>query len=140
MIINEAIQRLPFTFSEKKEVLHYIDEICKRDGISETSLIEKLNLSALLEPVESPQEQKCNCSQIRTIIYRDRFPRLAEKEAEFETWRKSLKLPPEISLTHSPNFEEGWVDVKFRARNQAQFRLVLDSLEKVAPLWSFAEK
>ncbi|MFA5928525.1 MAG: hypothetical protein WC838_04420 [Candidatus Margulisiibacteriota bacterium] len=126
---SDLASSLPLTFSEKKEVEQNIREITLRDDISTKKLFSKLGLNKLLAGKLSPQEK---IARVRQLLNKARFPMLAAWEEEFAQWKKELKLPPDMHLQHAPNFEQDWLELKFRVQNKKDLKAKLAKLSALA--------
>lgn len=125
---------LPFTHSEKKEVLHNLEEICLRDRLSLVDCLGPLLNAPSIKPIEGrgeSQQLHNLASTIRQELNNKRYPLLAKKEAEFAEWKKGLKLPQEISLQHAPNFEQNWIEVKFRYKTKENLQQIIGKLQSL---------
>ena len=120
----EVLLKLPFTHSEKKEVLNYLEEICLRDNTPITKIIDILPKD---KEVSTPQLIKA----IRQTLHKLRYPHLADKEQNYQDWKKQFKLPPGITLSHSPNFEQDWQEIKLRFNNKPDLASKLEKLKQI---------
>ncbi|MFC1478872.1 hypothetical protein ACFL57_05390 [Candidatus Margulisiibacteriota bacterium] len=126
----EALLKLPFTHSEKKEVLKHIEEICLRDETAAGNLFSMLKINDILNNEKLSGKEAVK--QVRELLHKTRFPHLAQKEEEFAAWKKQIKLPPEISLNHAPNFEQEWLEVRFRFKNTEELKQRIKKLSEIA--------
>ncbi|MFH1429041.1 MAG: hypothetical protein ABIH39_04780 [Candidatus Margulisiibacteriota bacterium] len=129
----DGFLKLPFTHSEQKEVLKYIEEICIKNKIAPDKLFDHLKINELLDNKEVPGKELVK--QARNILHKTRFPLLTKREAEFAEWKKQIKISPEISLNHAPNFEQEWLEVRFRFSNLDQLIERINSLNKIKAVW-----
>ena len=119
---------LPFSHSEKKEVLQNIEEICLRHSLTLVECLDPI-LSRYSTPATKNRSLEHEiANSVRIELNRLRFPLLAKQELEFADWKKGLKLPQNISLQHAPNFEQDWIEVKFRYKSKEELHGILDKL------------
>ncbi|MCX7766079.1 MAG: ParB N-terminal domain-containing protein, partial [Candidatus Sumerlaeia bacterium] len=79
----------------RREFLQLIKEICHREGLSFTELLQR---EEILQIVSSAQSQIEKTEQLRNLLHRWRFPRMTQAEEMFEKLNSQLKFPPEIQL------------------------------------------
>ena len=123
---------LPLTHSEKKEVSKNIEEICLRDNISFSKLLDKI-----LKPIQKIKTNTNNYNKkllaktIRDKLRAIRFPLLNNYEKQFQSWKKSLKLPPSININHSPNFEKTNFKISFDFNNKQDLQAKLEKISEI---------
>jgi ParB family chromosome partitioning protein len=121
-ILAEILPRLKLTENILKEVLTLIAEIMERDGISFPLLLEKSGILDIFKKSNLPRPQLTN--RVRYALHSERYPNLQGMEKEFERLKKSLHIPPFLSIDHSPYFEEEGIRVSFRFTNIDDFRQI----------------
>ncbi len=95
-----------------REFINLIDEICLRDGCSVAELWEALELADILNHSERPGPQRVE--QLRRQLRAHRYPLFRAHEEQFETARRHLHLPSQISLQPPPYFDGSQYQVSFR--------------------------
>lgn len=112
-----------------RELLVWIDEICRRDEIDLPQLIERAAISDLRADENTPLPQRAG--EARDRIRRLRYPTLSTHEARFQELSRSLKLPPYINLTPPPFFEGDRLDMRFQFKNRQQLEVILQKLQEM---------
>ncbi len=134
---------LPFLSSLKlgesrlREILNLLDEISRRDRIHVGEIVRHPKLQGILSRGELTPSQKTE--QVKKVLLELRYPRLMGLERTFEKRRKDLNLPSNISLFHSPHFEEKEWRIEFRFATLEEYRQALSFLSQLAEEKKFGE-
>jgi DNA-directed RNA polymerase subunit F len=129
-IKNLFIELRP-TYSLQKELVENILDICSRDEISVTKVINK-KIKNILNAHGLPREEKI--TTIRNYLYCCRFPLLAKAEEIFKNKLKSLKLPLGCKLIH-PNY---WEDKKYKL--ELNFNNCNEASKKLKQIFKISQK
>jgi ParB/RepB/Spo0J family partition protein len=125
-----VLPRLKLNENILKEFLIFLDELMRREGISLPLILEQ---AGVLEVVKDDGISKHQRTQrVRKAIWTERYPMLSRMKEEFEGLKKELHLPPEISLKHSPYFEEEGLRVSFRFSEAKKFKEVIKRLHVIS--------
>jgi ParB family chromosome partitioning protein len=95
-----------------REFVALIEDICHRDRIGATALLQSLGVPELLDDATFSGPQKIE--QVRRRLRTQRYPRLSEHEQCFQHAVRELRLPPQISLQPPPYFDGQQYQVAFR--------------------------
>jgi len=120
--------RLRLGVNLQKEFIENLSECSRRDGIPIYELVQRENLSAILESEKIPEQKKAE--GFRAELRRMRYPRLSETESSFEALVRSLGLPPELNIFSPPYFETDIFRVQVRFKNPDELRSHVEKLQK----------
>ncbi len=109
-----------------REFVALIDEICLRDECGVMQLWEELNLPGILSDPELSGPQ-C-VEQIRRRLRTRRYPMFQEYEQSFESARRELRLPSQISLQPPPYFDGSQYQVSFRFGSRQELQTYAQKL------------
>ncbi|MGQ9857979.1 MAG: hypothetical protein ACUVS3_04720 [Thermodesulfobacteriota bacterium] len=110
-----------------RECLDLLWEIKMRDGMGLGDILED---PQLVQEMDSSGEDRRQRGEVfRRHLRRVRMPSLSAMESAFLKAKTRLGLPSEVSVLHSPFFEEVGVTVTFRAKSAEQLT------EKSRRLW-----
>lgn len=111
-IANSVIIPYRFNNNESREFVRDISEISNRDNISIDKIIDNLlNLN-----------DKISKDKIRYYLKKRRYPNLVKIEEQFDDYLKDLKLPKYINISHSPFFENNFIDLVMRLDNENKLK------------------
>ncbi|OQY28178.1 MAG: hypothetical protein B6244_07960 [Candidatus Cloacimonetes bacterium 4572_55] len=118
-----------FRFGRNKirELLIFIEEICRRDEILVPDLLDQIEKPATEETRSLPQLAE----SVRKKIHRMRFPILSRHRERFDGFHSSLKLPPWIRLAAAPHFENNYLETRFRFSSRKELEAILKKLEEI---------
>lgn len=102
ILVTEKII-IPFRFNanETRDFIKDVSDVSKRDRKSIESVIDYLLDSG----------EKISKDKIRYNLKKIRYPGLSEVEDQFSNFIKYLKLPRNINISHSPYFENNYIDI-----------------------------
>lgn len=125
----ELCLKLKLGKNRQREILNLFQDLAKMSDSSLTAIAEKIQLEKILqEDVPTP----VRTDRVKLALKQLRFPRLTEVEDHFKIILKKFKLPPQISLTPFPFFEENRFTVKFDFRNRAELEKLIAGLRRLA--------
>jgi hypothetical protein len=113
-----------------KEIISFMREIALRDRTTVSSLCAGEDISTVLSDLDTPRSQRVE--QLRGILKHLRFPRLTALEDTFADYKRSLALPPQISLHPPPFFEAEQFRMEMRFKDFATFRELVTTLHQIA--------
>jgi hypothetical protein len=120
--------QIPFTLSQKFEVLEYVQEVSYRDS---SSLEELLAHPAILDILASDLDLRQKANSIRLFWRARRYPRLTALEEEFAERKKLLHLPEHLDLYPPHHFEHGSYKFELRFADCAELQQELDLLDRL---------
>lgn len=123
-----SLLKLPFTFSEKKEVLLNLEEICLRDEVSLNQLFDLLKI----EVIAFQKDKFLAVKQIRDNLFAKRYPLFWQKEQKFISFINNLKIDSNlIKISHSKSFEENKLNLKLYWSNLADLKKIIKKLKEI---------
>ncbi|MDO8519882.1 MAG: hypothetical protein Q7T11_06935 [Deltaproteobacteria bacterium] len=108
-----------------REMLEWIHDVARRDGISPLALLRGIQIPNL----DVPQKLEF----LRDSLQKVRYPRYAKKKEEFEKIIQGLKLGGKIQVIPSPFFEEGKMEIRFRIGSEEEKKEIIKRL--IDPGW-----
>jgi ParB family chromosome partitioning protein len=120
------ISRLKLGENRLKEMLIFLSEISMRDRISIKEILKKPEIETIISQSELTSSQKTE--KIKRILMNLRFPKLFQKEEEFEKRIKCLNLPSGISIQHSPYFEGREFKISFQFETPDEYDSFINTL------------
>jgi len=100
---------------KQKRFLTFIRDIAFRAGLSIASYLQESEITAILDHKEMNNPQKIH--HLSTYLQSKINPTVAQTEAAFQQKVKSLQLPPNSSISHSPSFEKDTVTLSITFEN-----------------------
>jgi ParB/RepB/Spo0J family partition protein len=113
-----------------KEIISFLREVSLRDGTPIPSLLARGDIGELIDDQERPRPQRIE--QLRRILKELRFPRLNEMEQQFAEYKRSLSLPPQISLHPPPFFEGEEFRMELRFKDFRAFQELVSRLHQIS--------
>ena len=106
--------------NKQREIVGLVQEISRRDGISEQDVLEGRQLQVIISNQDLDRSQKAR--QLRAHLRQRRFPQLVKTETEFEYQRKQLRLGSDIKLIPPKDFESlsYSINMSFNSMDQLQ--------------------
>jgi hypothetical protein len=109
------------------------DEVAQ--SLYDLSIISNCTIRQLAENKElkdmllSPQiAGRSKAEELRTLIRKWKFPELVEMDNAFRTWLKSFSLPKNISVGHTPSFEDDKLNIGISVNSYGEALEILDKL------------
>lgn len=103
-----------------REFAAAIEDMCRRDGCSATSLLQRLGVLALLADAQLAEPHKLE--RIRRLLHVARHPLLSGHEQRFQEVVRHLQLPAAVSLRPPAYFEGQQYQVNFAFRTRQELR------------------
>lgn len=120
-----------------REMFSLLDEISKRDRLPVREIVDRPEIQAILLHKELTASQRTE--RVKKILMDLRYPKLHELEETFERKKRSLDLPSQVSLSHSPFFEGKELKIEFQFETVEQFQSIVSSLSALAKKKEFQE-
>jgi ParB-like chromosome segregation protein Spo0J len=115
-ILFEIIIALKLSFSNQKKLLHICRELADRENISIAALLDNSEVQAILHHQDANPPQKIKKLMIwLSERYR---PRFTAAEKDFSHFITAIRLPKNVSVTHTPFFEDDAVTLAITFRNR----------------------
>ena len=124
--ISEILKPFIINQNTMREIQTHLLEISKRDSLKASDLLRRL-------VDETSGDSVHRVELLRESLKIMRYPRYQAQLKEFNEKVKSLKLPPHVSLTSAPFFEEDFVELKVQLSNQKDcedLKVLLDQIQK----------
>ena len=99
----EIIATLRLSFSNQKKLLAICRELAGRDNTSIAALLDNDEVRDIVQHREANPPQKTK--NLMAWLARRHMPRSGQAEEEFRRFLAALQLPENISVTHTPFFE-----------------------------------
>ncbi len=112
-----------------KEIITFLREVSLRDGVSIPSLLAKREIEEIITDQQNPRPQRLE--RLRKALKEMRFPRLTVMEKRFAGYKRSLSLPPQISLQPPAFFEGDQFRMELRFKDLGQFRELVGRLHQI---------
>ncbi|MFQ6109523.1 MAG: ParB/RepB/Spo0J family partition protein [Candidatus Aminicenantales bacterium] len=126
----------PLGQNKQKEVLEDLWHVSLREGIPAERILKSEQVMTILESERLSPLQKSD--RLRQVLRRRRYPQLTSWEKAFQNSLEKAGWPEEISIEHAPFFEEEEMTVRFRFRDEEEFRSCVQRLQKVASRGEFS--
>ena len=120
-----------------REILSFLEEITKRDGLTIREIVKQPEIQAVLSQQDLTPSQRAD--RIKKALLGLRYPRMYNMETKFEKKRKELSLPSNVSLQHQPFFEGKGLKMEFQFETVEEYQSMLSSLSKLADKKEFSE-
>jgi hypothetical protein len=128
---------LPLSQNKMTEFLESLKEISRRDELPVRRILASKEAKDILGSRRLSSLQKAD--RIRLVLRKKRYPNLSSWEESFDSLRKKMRWPREITLSPTPYFEEKRLSVDFNFENQEEFKASLLKLEELASKREFSE-
>lgn len=126
MAILSLISSLKLGENRLREVLTFLEEISRRDQFRVREIVHQSEMKAILSQKELTPSQRTE--RVKKILMNLRYPRMCQREKEFEEKRRALNLLSGITLRPQPFFEGKGVRVEFQFETVEEYRSILNSL------------
>jgi ParB/RepB/Spo0J family partition protein len=127
----------PLSQNKMTEFLESLKEISRRDELPVRKILASKEVKDMLGSRRLSLLQKAD--RIRLVLKKKRYPNLSSWEESFDSLRKKMRWPREITLSPTPYFEEKRLSVDFNFENQEEFKANLLKLEELASKREFSE-
>jgi len=137
MAILSLISYLKLGENRLREMFTLLEEISKRDQIMVKEIVGHPKIQAILSQKEITPSQRTE--HVKKILLDLRYPKMRQREMEFEEKRRTLNLPSGVSLHHQPFFEGKGFKLEFQFETLEEYRSILSSLLKIVDKEEFKE-
>ncbi|MCD6386150.1 ParB/RepB/Spo0J family partition protein [Candidatus Sumerlaeota bacterium] len=120
-------ERLQLGVNLRREFLHLLYEISRRDDIKITELLNRQEIAQILN---SSQRLPKQVEDVRRVLRSWRYPELSGVEEKFHSLMRALKLPTGIRFQPSEFFEDGTYSLSLSIQTAEQLRSLLGELNK----------
>ena len=127
--VYEIIELLRLSTSNQKKFLTLCRDIGGRNNQSIAELLEDKEFKKIIDHQESNPPQKT--ANIMAWLKNKKNPRYSAAEKQFNHLVSSLQLPKNITVTHTPFFENDLTTVSVTFKNLQQFREKWQKIKKV---------
>jgi hypothetical protein len=115
----EIIKSLNLSFSNQKKIISICRELASRTNQSITDLLGDPEIENILGHKRSNPPQKT--ANLMNLLTNRKMPRYCDAEKKFKHLVSSLKLPKNVSVTHTPYFENNRVTLSITVSTLEQF-------------------
>jgi len=115
-ILFEIIAALRPSFSNQKKLFHICKELAGRENKSIAGLLDNDEVHAILHHQNANQPQKTKT--LMTWLINRQKPRSTLAEEDFCRFVAAIRLPKNVSVTHTPFFEDDNVTLSISFRNR----------------------
>lgn len=128
---------LPLGQNKQKELLQGLREISLRNDLPVEKILTSKPLTRILDSEKLSPLQKSE--RIRQRLRDQRYPHLSSSEKTFEQALRKAGWPEDMTIAHSPFFEEEGITVTFRFKDEEEFKSHLKRLQQVASREGFSK-
>ena len=108
------------SLNKQREIVTWVKEIARRDGIPEQAVLEDRHLNAIIDDRDRDRGQRAR--EIRSYLRQRRYPQIVKAEAKFEIQRRQLNLGSNINLIPPKNFEGTSYTLNLSFNSMAQLK------------------
>jgi len=126
-ILFEIIAALRLSFSNQKKLIHICRELAGRKNKSITALLDNDEVHAILNHQDANPPQKTKNLMV-WLAHRQK-PRSIQAEEEFSRFVTALRLPGNVSVAHTPFFEDDKVTLSIRFRSLKSLQHVWEKIK-----------
>jgi hypothetical protein len=112
----EIIASLKPSFSNQKKLIDICRELAGRENTSIAALLDNHEVYAILHHQDANPPQKTK--NLMTWLSRKHKPRTLQAEEEFSRFISAIRLPKNVSVAHTPFFEDDAVTLSITFRNR----------------------
>lgn len=117
---------LKLGYNRARECATLIEELCHRDACRPVTLLQRLDIPALLAEPQLAAPQKVE--RLRQALQAARHPLLSQHEQRFQDLVRHLRLPSPVQLRHPPYFEGQQFQVGFAFHSRQDLQRVAQGL------------
>ena len=137
MALIKLVSFLKLGENRLRELLTLLEEISQRDGCGVRDVVHRPEIESVLSQKELTPSQRAE--RVRKALIDFRYPRMRQKEEQFEQRRRGLDLPSEVSIYHPPYFEGKGLKIEFQFETVEEYRSTVSSLSLLADQKEFQE-
>ena len=126
-ILFKIIAAVRPSFSNQKKLLHICKELAGRKSISIAALLDNDEVRAILHHQDANPPQKTK--NLMTWLSRRQNPLSIEAEDEFSRFIKTIRLPKNVSVTHTPFFENDEVTLSITFHNRKSLQQAWEKIK-----------
>jgi len=115
LALANLFERFPMGLNKQREIVQNVREIAIREDRTARRVLEDDSFQAILRDDALDGNQKTR--QIRVLLKKRRFPRIAEAEKAFNEGLRQLGLGGEVQVTPPPGFEGSTITLTIRAND-----------------------
>jgi len=138
---EERLLLLPFLSplgqNKQKELLEGLLEVSKKEGITIKKILNSSDITKILNSKNLSYCQKGD--KIRLMLNRRKYPAFFSWKDSFESCKKRISWPEEITLKPSRFFEDDEIFVRFGFKDRRQFLKRLSKLRELADKGEFSK-
>jgi ParB family chromosome partitioning protein len=128
---------LPLSQNKMTEFLESLKDISRRDERPVLKILSSKEVKDTLSSLRLSSLQKAE--RIRLFLRKKRYPTLSSWTESFDSLRKKMRWPQEITLSPTPYFEDKKLSLAFNFESQEEFKARLLKLEELASKREFSE-
>ncbi len=122
-----GLSRLPGMNANKfDEVTQSLYDLSIIRNITVRKVVEHSKFKEILLSTQIAGNSKTE--ELRNLIRNWKFPELAQSQDVFQTWIKSVSLPENISVSHTPSFEDENLTISVSVNSYDEASRILDRL------------
>lgn len=114
--VFHILSSLQFSISNQKKLLNISRELASREDRSIAEILEDENIQDILNHPEANPPQKTK--NLMNYLSRKYRPRNSEAEDQFKRFATSLRLPKNVSVNHTPFFEDDLITLSITFSNR----------------------
>ena len=115
--------------NRQREFVLLISDVAKRAGISVTEIFELPPVNEVLNDNKRTPSQRAD--RLKQWLWRERYPRYAEAQQNFDALIKEQKLPDGLSIQPPPYFEGERFSASFTFSSEKEFQDHLQALTRL---------
>ncbi len=121
---------MPLGQNKQKEILEDLQEISQREDIATEEILKSREILSVQSSDKLSPLQKAD--RIRVWLRKRRYPSFSSWKESFDLTLRKMRWPKEISLKHSPFFEDEDISVAFGFKNKKEFEERVSKLKQMA--------
>ena len=137
MVLIKFFSFLKLGENRLRELLTLFEEISQRDRCRVREIVGRPEIETIISQKELTVSQRAE--RVRKVLIDFRYPRMRQKEKQFEKRRRELDLPSGVSLYHPPYFEGEGLRIEFQFETVVEYRSILSTLSLLPEREEFQE-
>jgi len=122
----DLFSQVPFSASHQAQIIEVAEEIQFQEKISLLKIFNQLKIHKFLNR-QMPQKK------IIQILMDYRYPEYSKAEKKWKQELKKLKLPNNITISHSPFFEKNHLFLSIQLKNKSEFKDLISKIKGSLP-------
>jgi ParB/RepB/Spo0J family partition protein len=123
--------------SKQREVIESCRDLSRRHDTSISRLLTSPDIETILDSPNTTRSQKGDA--VLSLLRKMRYPVLRAQETRFNTLKKNLRLPPNVSLLPPPQFEGNTFRLELTFRSADEFEKTAAALQCVVGRHDFLD-